>query len=554
MEENKTYDQLLEQVEDLKWQLEEANDALNAIRTGQVDALIVSNENGHKLYTLKSADQTYRVFIENMNEGAITLNKNGIILYSNTRFAQMIDLPLSQVIGSELRSFIPVEAYPSFDKLINKGWNSENKAEQLLVRADNSIVPFLLSLKILELDEGTELSIILTDLSTQKEAERELKLKNELLEAAHTTTARLNMELERKVEERTRDLLTSREHFKFLADNIPVIVWTALPNGELNYYNKKWYDFTGTSFEESKGWGWTDMIHPEDVERSKNSWSISVNTGTAFSTEFRYKRASDASYRWHYVHALPFRNNQNEIIAWFGISSDIEDQKMAMQKKDDFISIVSHELKTPLTSVKAYIQLAMANTQPIPGQMNQYIEKADQFTRKLEYLINDIMDVSKIQAGKLQFTIAQVNINKLVSSCIENAKILYPAVNFIFEAGHDLFVSGNYERLEQVVLNLINNAVKYSPGSDEIIVAIKDENDVVRVLVKDFGIGLNPDQKDRIFDRFYRIANVSSAISGLGMGLYISSEIIKAHKGSIGVESKLHKGSTFYFTLPKFKI
>ena len=539
------------QIEELKLQLEEANDALQAIQSGQVDALIVKNDNGPQLYTLKSADQTYRVFIENMNEGAITLNADGIILYANSRFAEMTGYPLSNIIGKELHSMVPENKRESFEQLIREAWHSETKSERLLLSSNHEEIPFLLSLKILQLEEGTELSIILTDLSVQKKAEKELKIKNELLEAAHQATAQLNLELEKKVSERTQDLFTSREHFKFLADNIPVIVWTALPTGELNYFNKRWYEYTGTTFEASKDWGWEEVVHPEDIDRCIQTWRASIITGKAYSIEYRYKRGYDGMYRWHHGHALPFRNENNDIIAWFGISTDIEEQKMAMQKKDDFISVVSHELKTPLTSVKAYIQLAMAyRLQPIPAAVNKFIDKADQFTRKLENLINDIMDVSKIHAGKLQFSVDAVDVNQLLSNCVENSKLLYPAKKFTINTGEQKVAKANYERLEQVILNLINNAVKYAPGSDRIILSALLENNTVRISITDFGIGLTEDQKDLIFNRFYRIASETNTVSGLGMGLYISSEIIKAHGGRMGVESEVGKGSTFYFVIP----
>src|SRR5205809_3997087 len=177
MKETKNYEELLEELEDLKFQLKEANETLHAIRTGQIDALVVETEDGHQLYTLKSADQTYRVFIEKMKEGAVTLNRDEIILYSNSQFASMIGLPLANVTALRFSDFIAEKSKESFRDLIKKGWESDSKGEVLLINRNNDQIPFLLSFTSLELDEGQALSIILTDLSLQKENEKQLQQK-----------------------------------------------------------------------------------------------------------------------------------------------------------------------------------------------------------------------------------------------------------------------------------------------------------------------------------------------------------------------------------------
>src|SRR5690606_37235339 len=168
--------------------------------------------------------QTYRVFIEKMREGAVTLNPHGVILYSNSRFASMLNLPLAKIIGSYLKNYIETSSREKFETLFEKGWKKECKGEINLSTERGKLIPVLLSLTSLELDEGIALSVIITDLTDQKNIEKELRENNKLLEAAKAFTEQLNNELESRVHERTRELLTSREHFKFLADTIPVIV------------------------------------------------------------------------------------------------------------------------------------------------------------------------------------------------------------------------------------------------------------------------------------------------------------------------------------------
>src|SRR5437762_5095004 len=181
----------IKEIEELRLQLQEANETINAIRTGQIDALMMSTETGPQLYTLQSADHTYRVFIEKMKEGAVTLNEDEIILYSNSQFASMVNLPLAEVIGLPFSQFIPAGCMKDYKKLMKSGWRSDSKGEIFLKNNADRIIPVLLSFTSLELDEGTSLSVILTDLTIQKETENQLKLKNEQLEEARRSVARM---------------------------------------------------------------------------------------------------------------------------------------------------------------------------------------------------------------------------------------------------------------------------------------------------------------------------------------------------------------------------
>lgn len=176
-----SYQELISEITNLKLQLEEANDTIEAIRTGQVDALVVKNNDSHEIYTLKSADQTYRVFIEKMTEGAISLNKEGIIIYSNSQFAKMVGQPLSKVTGIPFKSFIAATDEPTYHALLESGWGEDTRGELGLVGSSRNI-PVQLSITTLELDEGTSLSIILTDLTAQKQTQLLLKVNNEKLQ------------------------------------------------------------------------------------------------------------------------------------------------------------------------------------------------------------------------------------------------------------------------------------------------------------------------------------------------------------------------------------
>lgn len=540
-------EKLEQEIRDLRQQLEEANETIEAIRTGQIDALVVKDTHGHQLYTLKTADQTYRVFIEKMREGAVTLNPHGVILYSNSRFASMLNLPLAKIIGSYLKNYIETSSREKFETLFEKGWKKECKGEINLSTERGKLIPVLLSLTSLELDEGIALSVIITDLTDQKNIEKELRENNKLLEAAKAFTEQLNNELESRVHERTRELLTSREHFKFLADTIPVIVWTATTDGNYDYYNRQWYNYTGLSFEESKGKGWQSVIHPEDLPETIVEWQTSIREGVPFKREDR-KRSKGGLYRWHLAHALPFKDTDGKILAWFGVCTDIEDQKKDMEKKDEFISMASHELKTPVTSLKVFTEILLMDAENKANKKElSMLEKMDKQINKLTRLIGDLLDVSKANSGQLNYDYEKTDFNDLVKDSV-NILQLTTTHKLELDLLPTEYVIADKNRLSQVITNLVSNAIKYSPNADKVVIYTEKTKDEIKLCVQDFGIGIPLPEQPKLFSRFFRVSE--NTYPGLGLGLYICKEIIKRHSGLMSFKSEAGKGSTFCFSIP----
>ncbi|SEJ61405.1 PAS domain S-box-containing protein [Dyadobacter koreensis] len=233
----KTYDQLVKENESLHWQLEEATDIIHAIRTGQIDALVVKKEDGHELYTLKTADQTYRVFIEKMNEGAVTLNNEGIILYCNSMFASMVNVPLSKVIGLSFDTFIPKECLEDYKDIFKKGWTQDGKFE-ISISSHESLIPCQLSVTTLELDEGVSLSIIITDLSYQKEIQRLLKLNNERLESMNAALEISNHDLQQFASVASHDLQEPLRKILIFSGLLKSRHMQELPEESLQYLEK----------------------------------------------------------------------------------------------------------------------------------------------------------------------------------------------------------------------------------------------------------------------------------------------------------------------------
>jgi signal transduction histidine kinase len=230
---------------------------------------------------------------------------------------------------------------------------------------------------------------------------------------------------------------------------------------------------------------------------------------------------------------------------------EIEFRKEAERKKDEFISIASHELKTPLTSVKGYVQLLERSVNKGDAEtVKKHLSKAQTQLEKLNTLIADLLDISKIESGKLKFNKQNFVVDHLIDSVIEVMHQSNPEFKICKKGQANCEIYADEMRIEQVIVNFLTNAIKYSPGTNEIQLTVNVEDDKLYVAVKDYGIGMSPEQINYVFDKFYRVEETSNRFQGLGIGLYISSEIIKRHGGQIGVNSVYGEGSEFYFIIP----
>ena len=247
----------------------------------------------------------------------------------------------------------------------------------------------------------------------------------------------------------------------------------------------------------------------------------------------------------------PVRDELGQIEFWVGTSTDIDELKHLQQLKDDFVSIASHELKTPLTSLKASMQLLqrVVNVNQSSENVPILVDKSNVSLNKLAELLDDLMNATKIEHGELLLKKSLFNIAGLINECCENVK-LNGSHQFILKGDDELMIFADHARIEQVVINLMNNAVRYSPESDKIEISIERDGENARISVRDYGIGISAEKHSRLFNRYYKADSPGVKSPGLGLGLYISAEIISKHHGQIGVASAEGMGSTFWFTLP----
>ncbi|MBS1659761.1 MAG: response regulator [Bacteroidetes bacterium] len=326
-----------------------------------------------------------------------------------------------------------------------------------------------------------------------------------------------------------------------ILESLPQIAFTTRADGKIEFVNQQWLKYAPSKTE-------FPPTHSDDPNLARQ-WEKTVATGSALEMEVRIRRNDAEEYRFHLLRVIPIREGEM-ISKWVGTFTDIEDQKQAVRKKDEFISIASHELKTPLTTIKAYVQLLDRSIdEPDPTKL--YVERTLVQVKKLDDLIVDLLDLSKIESGKLKFNKKLFKFDAMLSNAIEMIRQTYPDYKIVQRGEADIELYGDEMRIEQVVINYLTNAVKYSPDIKEIHIDTGVQEDGrLFVQVRDFGIGIRKDHQSNIFSKFYRVEETANRFQGLGIGLYICAEIIRRHEGEFGVESEPGKGSAFYFMVP----
>ncbi len=347
----------------------------------------------------------------------------------------------------------------------------------------------------------------------------------------------------RKVEE-------SEERFRTLADNIPNLVWMARPDGWIYWFNSRCYSYTGASFEQLEGWGWQNIVGPEIQPAVLQRWRHSIESGEHFEMIFPL-RGANGVFRPFLTRIIPIYDADGNIVQWFGTNTDITEQKRLEQQKDEFLGIASHELKTPVTSLKAYTQLLERRFRNAgDGRSAELVQKMDAQLNKLTGLIGDLLDVTKIESGKLIFHFSHFDFDELIREIAEEMQRTTSKHTILLDLTAATDFYGDRDRIGQVLINLITNAIKYSPQADKIVVKTVCEQGMILTSVQDFGIGIPAEMQQRVFERFVRVeGDTRSTFPGLGLGLYISAEIVKRHHGAIWVESEEGKGTTIAFSL-----
>lgn len=350
------------------------------------------------------------------------------------------------------------------------------------------------------------------------------------------------------------------QHFRLLADGIPHIVLTANPDGWIDYCNQRWFTYTGLTLEQTQLGAWTVVIHPDDVQDTIDRWKSAVASGCEYEVGFRLKRASDSVYRWHLARGAPFKDADGKIVKWFATCTDIEDQKQAQaaaesanRAKSDFLSSMSHELRSPLNAILGFAQLMASDSPPPTASQQASIDQILKAGWHLLELINEVLDLAKIEAGQASLSLEPVSVAEALHEChsMIEQQTLKRGIRMRFSLlDFPCFVRADRTRLKQILLNLLSNAIKYNRdrGTVEVQCTVTT-GDRVRVSVRDTGEGLPPDRLAQLFQPFNRLGQEAGPEEGTGIGLVVAKRLVELMGGAIGAESTVGVGSVFWVEL-----
>jgi PAS domain S-box-containing protein len=532
---NRSTRDLEQENERLRTRLAEAEQTLDAIRKGEVDSFVVEGPQGCRVYALEAVTNAYRVLLESMSEGAATLSKTGIILYGNSQFARLLGRPLPQIMGASLASFVPDDFNGLVQALIR---GDGSHGETVLLAAGGVAVPVYLSTQVDHGDRNV-VCMVAVDLRPQKHNQ-----------ALQETAAQL----------------------RSLVENLPDLAWTALPDGHVDFYNRRWYEYTGTTLEQMQGWGWQRAHDPTVLPEVLGRWKTSLGTGEPFEMEFPLC-GHDGVFRTFLTRIVPFRDADGRVVRWFGTSTNVDELKKlrvelaeltereraarvaaeeANHAKDDFLAMLGHELRNPLAPILTAVHLLRIRCKENLSREVSVIERQSQHIARL---VDDLLDVSRIARGKVVLNKDSVEVAELVTAAIETASP-------VIERGHHalvlkvpkqgLVVDVDRVRMTQVLSNLLTNAAKYTPAGGRISVMATREGDDVVIAVEDTGTGISSELLPRVFDLFVQSRQtLDRAQGGLGLGLSIVKNLVAMHGASVAAQSEgVGRGSTFTVRLP----
>ncbi|MGI9086445.1 MAG: PAS domain S-box protein [Chthoniobacterales bacterium] len=329
----------------------------------------------------------------------------------------------------------------------------------------------------------------------------------QIMGTAQDITERRQIEQELEEVKVAAALREGAERYSFLADTVPQIIWTSKPDGNLDYYNKAWFDYTGLTLEQTKDWGWGPVLHPDDLQHCIEQWTHSFTTGENYEVEYRFKRASDGTYRWHLGRALPMRDEQGEIVQWVGTCTDIDDAKRskeilqaandelglrvlertselhaakevaeaASRAKSEFLANMSHEIRTPMNGIIGMTDLALDTK--LTREQREYLGMVKGSAHALLGLINDILDFSKIEAGKLELEAIDFSLRDCIGDALKPLRIRasQKGIELVADIALDVpdHLIGDSMRLRQILINLTDNALKFTKDGEVIVKVIK---------------------------------------------------------------------------------
>nr|WP_315597385.1 ATP-binding protein [uncultured Cupriavidus sp.] len=352
----------------------------------------------------------------------------------------------------------------------------------------------------------------------------------------------------------------SEPHFRLLADGIPHMVMTADAHGRIDYCNQRWSAYTGLSLEQTQSGAWQSAIHPDDFNRNIDGWTDAVAAGREYEIEYRLRRMSDGAYRWHLERGSPLRDMNGKIVKWLASCTDIEDLKQAQESaeranraKSEFLSSMSHELRNPLNAILGFAQLMASDSPPPTPSQQASLEQILKAGWHLLELVNEILDLAKIEAGHMSLSPEPVSVVDILHEChaMLEHQALRREIRMRFPPGDTAcYVRADRTRLKQILVNLLSNAIKYNRDRGSVDVQLCPTGNRVRVSVCDTGAGLTPERLAQLFQPFNRLGHEAGPVEGTGIGLVVAKRLVELMGGAISAESTPGEGSVFWIELP----
>lgn len=362
-------------------------------------------------------------------------------------------------------------------------------------------------------------------------------------------------------------LRESEARFRTIANMLPQMIWSTRADGYHDYFNQRWYDFTGVPEGAVDGDEWSGLFHPDDQQRAWDTWRHSLATGEPYQIEYRL-RDRDGNYRWVLGRALPVRNEAGEIVRWMGTCTDIHEQRLqretlersqqalrdADRQKDQFLAMLAHELRNPLAPIGTAAQLLRM----APGRTETVLQAAgiiDRQAAHMRTLVEDLMDVARVTRGQATLQLRQVELAQVVRAAVEQTTPLVEQRRHrlrVDDRVPGLALRADATRLTQILANLLNNAARYTPPGGDITVEIDRDADTLVVRVRDTGIGMEASMLDRVFELFTQVQSTPGRReAGLGIGLALARSLAQLHRGTLEAFSDgPGHGSTFELRLP----
>jgi PAS domain S-box-containing protein len=368
-------------------------------------------------------------------------------------------------------------------------------------------------------------------------------------------------------------LRASEERFRIMADTAPVMIWTSGTDKRCTFFNKPWLDFTGRPLDAELGNGWTEGVHPEDLEQCLQTYVASFETRQPFKMDYRLRR-HDGQYRWIFDQGVPRFSSSGEFLGYIGSCVDVTERKQAeaereklaevqaaravaeaaSRSKDEFLAMVSHELRSPLSAILSYAQLLRTGPVDIEA-ITRVVTVIERNAKAQLHIIEDLLDSARITTGKLRIELALIDLVPVLEAAVDTVRPAASAkdVTLVLDCeAKPTEALVDPARLQQIVWNLLTNAIKFTPAGGRVTLATKRDAGHIRIIVSDTGQGIEPGFLPFVFQRFSQTdASSAKRFGGLGLGLSLVKDLVELHGGTISARSEgVGRGATFTVTFP----